>query len=42
MGHDVGGNAMKHDTLIVRVSLIWLAILAVGCGIGCAYLLTTS
>ncbi len=32
---------MKRETLLFRVSLIWLAVLAVGCGVGCAYLLTT-
>jgi hypothetical protein len=28
--HDMGGGTMTRDTLIFRVSLIWLAILAVG------------
>ena len=31
---------MKRETLLYRLSLIWLAALAVGCGIGCAYVLT--
>ena len=32
---------MESKNLIFRVALIWLAVLAVGCGIGCAYVLTT-
>ena len=32
---------MESKNLIFRVSLIWLAVLAVGCGARCAYLLAT-
>jgi hypothetical protein len=27
----VGGGTMDRDTLLLRVSLIWLAVLAAGC-----------
>jgi hypothetical protein len=27
----LGGGAMDRDTLLLRVSLIWLAIVTVGC-----------
>jgi hypothetical protein len=29
--NSVGGSTMDRDTLLLRVSLIWLAIVTVGC-----------
>ena len=32
---------MNRDTLIYRVSLIWMIVVAIGCGIGCVYALVS-
>ena len=29
--YDMGGGTMKRDTMLFRVSLIWLAVMAAGC-----------